>query len=534
MFEQQAYLPWCIAGCLLGVVLCFLHARSRAGSRRRFAPAGPSRRLCFSRGHVLTVCGLALLLLSLAGPVWGRAPRLVYIDGEDLLFVIDTSLSMTCDDVSPSRLKSAGFLALNLIRELAPARFGLVAYAGSAVPLSPLTFDAPHVQGLIGGLYPRRMPVAGTSADHLFRTLSTLLSKPDPDRRLTVLLVGDGEFFDQPGPESLEKLRRSGARLVVVGIGSPNGTAIPDPRAERPAPLTDEAGRPIVSRLSEPTLQELAAQAGGSYLAFQSVGETTDQIVQRFFQERTPSRYSYQEAPVSRRRDFAWAAWALFAAALVLGERRSAFRVRRLLPWLGLPALLGCTSTMVVQTREANALARQGRHAEAAARFSRLLGEADPSTPAYPALGANLSDALLRTRKPRESATAALQTLRSGRSPEHRESVLYNLGCAQLATGNRFHAAESFRLALETDPGLPDAAWNLELALRDTPPPPPAQPPPPPPPGKGGGSPPPPAGENRVSEESARKVLDSIKGRESPPPPRPQPTPSDRPSGPYW
>lgn len=534
MFEQQTYLPWCIAGCLLGVGLCLLHARSRARSRRRFSPAGPSRGWCFSRGYVLTASGIALLALSLAGPVWGRAPRLVYVDGEDLLLVIDTSLSMSCDDVSPSRLKAAGFLALNLIRELAPARFGLVAYAGSAVPLSPLTFDAPHVQGLIGGLAPRRMPVAGTSADHLFRMLSSLLSKPDPDRRLTVLLIGDGEFFDQPAPDSLEKLRRSGARLVVVGIGTPGGAAIPDSRAERPGPLADEAGRPVVSRLSEPALQELASQTGGSYLSFQSVGETTDQIVQRFFLERTPSRYSYQDAPVSRRRDFAWAAWTLLATALVLGERRSTVKLRRLLPWLGLPVLLGCTSTTVVQTREANGLARQGRHAEAAARFTRLLAGADPSTAAYPALGANLSDALLRARKPRESAAAALQTLRTGRSPEHRESLLYNLGCAQLTAGNRIHAAESFRLALETAPALPDAAWNLELALRDTPPPPPAQPPPPPPPGEGGGSPPPPAGENRVSEENARKVLDSIKGRESPPPPRPEPTPSDRPAGPYW
>ncbi|HEV2692422.1 MAG TPA: VWA domain-containing protein, partial [Verrucomicrobiae bacterium] len=79
--------------------------------------------------------------LALARPQWGMLENANAFVGEDLVFVLDCSLSMTTTDVTPSRLQRAKFAMLDFVQKQSHGRVGLVTFAGSAFLQCPLTFD---------------------------------------------------------------------------------------------------------------------------------------------------------------------------------------------------------------------------------------------------------------------------------------------------------------------------------------------------------------------------------------------------------
>src|ERR1017187_9185552 len=92
--------------------------------------------------NVLLLAAVALAGLALARPQWGRIEAGNAWLGEDVVFVLDCSLSMTTSDVLPSRMQRAKFAMLDFVRKQSHGRVGLVAFAGSAFIQCPLTFDA--------------------------------------------------------------------------------------------------------------------------------------------------------------------------------------------------------------------------------------------------------------------------------------------------------------------------------------------------------------------------------------------------------
>jgi Ca-activated chloride channel family protein len=76
---------------------------------------------------------------------------------------MDMSLSMRATDVNPNRLTRANFKAIDLIKEINDGEVGLVAYAGDAFTISPLTQDIANLENLIPSLSPEIMPSAGSN-----------------------------------------------------------------------------------------------------------------------------------------------------------------------------------------------------------------------------------------------------------------------------------------------------------------------------------------------------------------------------------
>jgi Ca-activated chloride channel family protein len=80
----------------------------------------------------LLVIAVALVLLTLARPLWGEVAEEVRQRGLDIVVAIDTSRSMLAEDVAPNRLARAKLAALDLMRLAKHDRLGLVAFAGTA------------------------------------------------------------------------------------------------------------------------------------------------------------------------------------------------------------------------------------------------------------------------------------------------------------------------------------------------------------------------------------------------------------------
>jgi Ca-activated chloride channel family protein len=139
---------WGLAAVLPVAVLLLVAARRRRGALGAFVGAdleealapGYSWRRQLAKG-VLRVTALAMLIVAAAGPRFGSQLVKVEREGIDVVIALDTSLSMLAEDVAPNRLDAAKREISDLIGGLKGDRVGLVAFAGGAVTLWPLTRD---------------------------------------------------------------------------------------------------------------------------------------------------------------------------------------------------------------------------------------------------------------------------------------------------------------------------------------------------------------------------------------------------------
>ncbi|WP_372570724.1 VWA domain-containing protein [Ruegeria jejuensis] len=107
---------------------------------------------------------LSLLTLAAAGPTWSRIPNPLIAESAPLVVALKVTPSMEEADLAPSRLDRARFKILDLIATRAGGRTALVAYAGTAHRVAPLTEDPDILRPLLQGLSSEVMPVEGDDA----------------------------------------------------------------------------------------------------------------------------------------------------------------------------------------------------------------------------------------------------------------------------------------------------------------------------------------------------------------------------------
>ncbi|MEO7684081.1 MAG: VWA domain-containing protein, partial [Gemmatimonadaceae bacterium] len=144
--------PWALAlAVVLPVATTWLVIHARRVRAKRLAHLGTPQMVArlapetvrASKWRPLRL-GLASLFASiaLAGPRWGVERTVVNQAGIDVVLALDASTSMLARDEQPDRLAKMKQV-VDRLRELSPNdRFALVAFAGSAYVLSPMTVDA--------------------------------------------------------------------------------------------------------------------------------------------------------------------------------------------------------------------------------------------------------------------------------------------------------------------------------------------------------------------------------------------------------
>ncbi len=129
--------------------------------------------------RVFAIDGVALigvlLTVAAAGPTWSRVPDPLVADTAPLVVALKVTPSMETPDLAPTRLERATFKVLDLIETRAGARTGLVAYAGTAHRVAPLTEDPNILRPLLEGLSPAVMPVEGNDAGAALRLAAEIL-----------------------------------------------------------------------------------------------------------------------------------------------------------------------------------------------------------------------------------------------------------------------------------------------------------------------------------------------------------------------
>ena len=130
------------------------------------------------------------LCLVLMGPTWQQQSSPFSENNAALIIALDVSQTMEQNDVQPSRLLRAKQKVLELIELRGDTKTALIAFAGSAHIVVPITDDREMIRHFLDVLTPNLMPVKGKLPTSILPLANTLLASTHVPG--TVLLIGDG------------------------------------------------------------------------------------------------------------------------------------------------------------------------------------------------------------------------------------------------------------------------------------------------------------------------------------------------------
>lgn len=217
------------------------------------------------RRHVkfgLLMFALAMLCFVLARPQYGTRNEEVKRSGIEVAIAVDVSNSMLCADVSPNRLDKSKMIVSKLVEQFDQDKVGLVAFAGSAVTLLPMTSDYVSAKMFLDQLNPATVAMQGTNmAEAIARAAAGFSQKAVVGKAL--ILITDAEDNEPGAVEAAKQARDAGIQIFVLSVGTSQGGPIPMGGGEF---KKDLAGNVVTTKLNEQIGQEIAKAGGGMYI----------------------------------------------------------------------------------------------------------------------------------------------------------------------------------------------------------------------------------------------------------------------------
>lgn len=317
---------------LLPVVagLFWLSQRAKAKKIAKFGRAGVVKGLMPEQSKYkpwirLTVelVLLATIVVILARPRGGAQETNTTMKGIEVMICLDVSNSMNAasDDDAPdvSRLQRSKQVLEKLIDRITGNKVGLIVFAGNAYMQMPITGDAQSAKMYLSSINTDMVPTQGTAIGAAINMACQCFSS-NPRTQKTIIVITDGENFEDDAVSSAEDALKKGISVNVVGIGSVNGSPVPTADGEV---LTDENGSPAISKLNEKGAMEIAKGGKGVYVngtASDAVDALNDQLMKLSKTDLGSYNYSLESElfPI-----FAWIAFILLIAELFILDRKN-------------------------------------------------------------------------------------------------------------------------------------------------------------------------------------------------------------------
>ncbi len=151
------------------------------------------------------------------------------------------------------------------------------------------------------------VPQQGTIISDALETSSRVFNSTEK-RYKTIILITDGEDHDENAIRKAKQLAEQGVMIISVGIGSVQGSVIPDPVSG--GNKKDEAGNIIISKLNEELLKSVAARTNGIYINLQTSEEAIKKVKSQVAQIERKALMDINQ--MSFRSYFIWFAAAMF------------------------------------------------------------------------------------------------------------------------------------------------------------------------------------------------------------------------------
>jgi Ca-activated chloride channel family protein len=156
------------------------------------------------------------LCIVLMGPTWQQQPSPFSENNAPLVIALDVSKTMEQGDVQPSRLLRAKQKVIELLELRGDSKTALIAFAGSAHVVMPITNDREMIRHFLDALSEKIMPVSGKLPETILPLADNLLASSAVPG--TVLLIGDGAT-NNTVTAFKEFFATQSAQLIVWGIG---------------------------------------------------------------------------------------------------------------------------------------------------------------------------------------------------------------------------------------------------------------------------------------------------------------------------
>ena len=281
---------------------------------------------------------LFFMILALARPQWGDSKQEVKAEGVELLLVVDVSESMLAEDVKPNRLEQAKAELSRLVDQMPGNKMGIIAFAGSAALISPLTTDPAAIKMYLESLTVQSVSSQGTSFESALDAAEKAFERggveSDDSVKVTrvILVASDGENHEEGALKAAEALVKKGVRIFTLAYGTEKGGAIPvrDGAGYLKNYKKDMQGQTVLTTVKGEALREIAKRGEGSFYfaAFggdhiKNIASDIDALEKQQFESSVAVQYEERFQLVLI------LALLLALLELVLGERRSEFRLWR-------------------------------------------------------------------------------------------------------------------------------------------------------------------------------------------------------------
>ena len=268
---QRIHLVWLALAVVILIGVLELRGRSALAAflspvmQRRLTAQATTGRLAARLGLVLLAM-LAAIGALMRPQVRGETETVSSMQTTaDVMFVVDTSRSMLAEDAAPNRLARAKAEIAQLVGKLDGHRVGLIAFAGRAAAMCPLTPDHAFFTTVLSTVDTRSAGRGGTRVGEAIKT--AVRGFPAGLGAKLIVLITDGDDQDPYSEDAAKLARDAGIKIVAIGLGSETGSEITltDPATGAKTKLMYD-GKPVISKLDGDRLRKMALVTEGAYI----------------------------------------------------------------------------------------------------------------------------------------------------------------------------------------------------------------------------------------------------------------------------
>ncbi|MCW8911089.1 MAG: VWA domain-containing protein [Gammaproteobacteria bacterium] len=381
------------------------------------------------------IAGL-LSIFSLAGPAWEQLPQPVFKQQSALVIALDLSRSMDAADIKPSRLSRARYKISDILKQRKEGQTALIAYAGSAFTVTPLTDDADTIDSLISSLSTDIMPAQGSDTSSALHKAAELLKNAGISKG-DIFLITDG--IESAAFDSIEDIYDQGHRISVLAVGTEDGAPI---SLANGGFLKDDNGAIVIPKLDTKTLRSAAFKSAGRFSVLSSDDSDIKHLLGLLDNIGLDTKASETEMQADVWREEGPWLLLLLIPVVALAFRRGYLVILAalILPYPDTASALSWNELWVNDNQRALKQLEQGQHKQAAELFS------NPEWKAAAQYKASDYQQAVETLNNIDNADAH-----------------YNRGNALAKLGKTQEAIDAYNQALQKDPEHEDAKYNKSL-----------------------------------------------------------------------
>lgn len=289
-FEEPVYL-WFMLTIPLFIITHFWFLSRSKSKAMKFANFETLKRIAGDKLLTKNITQLTIRIIIMVSLIIAAAGTNFWVLGQEnqysFVVAIDSSASMTSEDVKPSRFEAAKTYSAVFVDELdSSANLGLVTFGGTTFVEQTLTDS--KIDFKLALEKARVSNTGGTDIPGALITATNLLANEDGKGK-SIVLVSDGvntlgAFISDSVDEAIRYARNNQVIINTIGLGTNTG----------PVGYLPEYYN-ISSRYDENLLKTLAQETGGIYV----YADNTDELLQAYRKITENRNEAYIRIPVS-------------------------------------------------------------------------------------------------------------------------------------------------------------------------------------------------------------------------------------------